>query len=648
MSYNSMTLVLLLIKHLFFHVDSQFIEVLATSNARMDSRYWDLTTIFNAPMNGTLLGVRLVYISGSMKCSDESNSYSRWCCVDPRSRMDTRIWHVNNSDDRTGEVYYPLFGITQGWDNRILSSSDDCYADILEFISPSYEVTQYDEFSLLYDEVKVDFYLPNNNGATYADIYFRYSEPHTTLSVSTITTTNEAIQSNETITMTHLKEMYCSNLEQHIEMNYYISLSECINHCKIDNNCTMINYFKYFKTTTDSRCYMFDKLCDINLYTNNSVVVYKTFQSECNDYPNDWSDKINDQCSYYESLNWCKNGAPLSDIDVFNDLIDTKYGLTAIETCCVCGGGVKIIDNVVMSYDSDILCKWTESTVNVQSETQGIIREWDNFMLYKLCEDVADVNCEYLINKQFISNEYEYVLYICESYNKIESENFEFIFEIVIDDTDFIHNTYINMIWFRLDALYYSSYINIYTMNYSKCIIDLKHNNNINKTYHYGTYPCYILDTYSLSSTSDPNIPTIVSTYTINVNHDLFGNNTVYGILCVVLCSLMSVIIILLYSKRNKMSVFNAGATSKPEIVCTQKREVRSSAPISEQEQEKTYGKDSYCILCCDGIANMFNDPCGHVTYCNKCTINTLNNKCPSCREEVTFKQIYNAGFTLQ
>eukprot|EP01083_Nonionella_stella_P169760 576322_1 len=43
--------------------------------------------------------------------------------------------------------------------------------------------------------------------------------------------------------------------------------------------------------------------------------------------------------------------------------------------------------------------------------------------------------------------------------------------------------------------------------------------------------------------------------------------------------------------------------------------EHRPSAPILQEAQE-----DTYCLLCCERKANMFNDPCGHVTYCNKCS----------------------------
>eukprot|EP01083_Nonionella_stella_P309096 1093306_1 len=67
----------------------------------------------------------------------------------------------------------------------------------------------------------------------------------------------------------------------------------------------------------------------------------------------------------------------------------------------------------------------------------------------------------------------------------------------------------------------------------------------------------------------------------------------------------------------------------------------KPSAPVLAENE--------YCIICCDNVANMFNDPCGHVTYCNTCAdkMEKQEDKCPNCRQIfVQYKQIYQAGFS--
>eukprot|EP01083_Nonionella_stella_P263749 895592_1 len=49
----------------------------------------------------------------------------------------------------------------------------------------------------------------------------------------------------------------CSDLSNHIDVLYDISHFQCINYCKLTNDCRMINHYKYFKTEDDTRCYIF-------------------------------------------------------------------------------------------------------------------------------------------------------------------------------------------------------------------------------------------------------------------------------------------------------------------------------------------------------------------------------------------------------
>eukprot|EP01084_Bolivina_argentea_P051268 94313_1 len=242
----------------------------------------------------------------------------------------------------------------------------------------------------------------------------------------------------------------CNNLAESTQLYYDVTLNECINHCrsyKYDGtNCTMINYFYYFKNNNDSRCYIFDKICniqnDINENVNRSMILYKRFYKQCIDYPNDWTDMIGDSCFYYTFSNWCNNGNILKTENEFNILVDTKYGLTAIQACCECGGGVNIFDNVQLSvdndwveYEDDVLCSTFTQTDFISKLTQNMsMRDWDNLILYDLCNHFDDLQCEYLLNSNIGPNIYLYDIFMCDYDKNTIDEQIQFIFDIVVID----------------------------------------------------------------------------------------------------------------------------------------------------------------------------------------------------------------------
>eukprot|EP01083_Nonionella_stella_P237813 833918_1 len=55
----------------------------------------------------------------------------------------------------------------------------------------------------------------------------------------------------------------CSNLHENIGIQYDKQMTECLDWCSNRDDCKMFNYFEDFKQINDSRCYIFDKLCDI-------------------------------------------------------------------------------------------------------------------------------------------------------------------------------------------------------------------------------------------------------------------------------------------------------------------------------------------------------------------------------------------------
>eukprot|EP01083_Nonionella_stella_P262764 893189_1 len=278
----------------------------------------------------------------------------------------------------------------------------------------------------------------------------------------------------------------CNDLTNNIDVQYGISKHECIAQCQqMDILCKMVNYFTYFKTSNDSRCYLFDTLCEVQVHLNNSpydtnrtFIAYKLPELKCSDYPFDWTDNIGDSCSYYETHRWCSDGEILKNEELFYHLMDPQYSLSAIESCCQCGGGITIMYDVGMSRDADwidledILCTWEGSAFKPQSR----LRNWDNIVLYDLCDELKDVNCNMLIDTQFNENDYDYSMYLCDHTPMEQTNtNFSFVFDVVINDELQTYDMFINTLWFDLDVDYYSSNVNMHHLNHSKCIADIIH-----------------------------------------------------------------------------------------------------------------------------------------------------------------------------
>eukprot|EP01083_Nonionella_stella_P268064 905922_1 len=55
----------------------------------------------------------------------------------------------------------------------------------------------------------------------------------------------------------------CNNLYENMGIEYDKGISECMEWCDNTSDCEVFNYFEDFKQIDDSRCYLFDTLCDI-------------------------------------------------------------------------------------------------------------------------------------------------------------------------------------------------------------------------------------------------------------------------------------------------------------------------------------------------------------------------------------------------
>eukprot|EP01084_Bolivina_argentea_P253857 426579_1 len=335
----------------------------------------------------------------------------------------------------------------------------------------------------------------------------------------TTTTPTKVLKLSTEQTINYMKEVsynaVCSNLVDNYDLKYETTLHECIAICQnMGDLCRMINFYHYFKSVDDSRCYIFERICNIVAVDNNetdqsSILYYKVNDDDlCINYPTDWIDDIADNCDAYLMYDWCNNGTIQRNENDFYELM--HHGLDAIHTCCECGGGANIVDHIAVSIDRDWIDHNTDILCSVTLQNK---RDWDNLYLYHFCDSVQQTNCAYLLNKNFKPTNYSYSIYLCKN-SQTEHHDIEFIFDQQINDDHLSHDTYVNLQWFNIDATLYSTNISIIYLNYSKCIHSLLYIDS-NHTYNQGIHPCYSLDRDSAANntTNEPTKATIVSEF---------------------------------------------------------------------------------------------------------------------------------------
>eukprot|EP01084_Bolivina_argentea_P302672 522471_1 len=331
------------------------------------------------------------------------------------------------------------------------------------------------------------------------------------------------------------EEGFCMDLMNNIHIEYDTTQDECIAYCKF-LNCKMINHYKFFKHENDSRCYMFNKLCDLSYNIDNnpsSSVWFNTYplnkqNIQCIDYPLDWTDITGDSCFMYKKLQWCGDNEILSPytINDIQPLADNIYGLTAFDACCECsyyGGLYLMLNNIAFIFENHafknkLLCHWNHHAYNHQ-----IWQNWDILVLYQWCCDLKQryklstyhFPCIYLIDKyQSSINFNEINIKLC-AWDTSYNASYYFMAAWSMNNKSKILTNYINSHWFQIDPSTFSSRINISTTSYELCESELYFPNDYKKIY--GIYPCFVVNT-SDPSQSPTNIPTFYPTIDPTIN----------------------------------------------------------------------------------------------------------------------------------
>eukprot|EP01084_Bolivina_argentea_P315289 546199_1 len=265
----------------------------------------------------------------------------------------------------------------------------------------------------------------------------------------------------------------------------YISLLTCIELCEKDD-CVMIQYYDKLQSDSDSRCYIFDDLCDLSQNVgkrvNSSHIYYKNQFSTnyCVDY-RDWEDKYLDNCNAYVTHGLCLNGkmTEKATVDRFEQAKWTDSN-NALEACCACGGGISVFDNVAVTYinknnfnDAPQECSFKD---DINSTTS--LAQWNNFALNQLMEGINyPLNGDVFIYKHLsnIDSSTSYTLSICNfsSYNinatphDIYTDFFIFAAIEYIEVEEYIY--FVNSEYFNLDLNVMSSVLEVQYYGYQDC-----------------------------------------------------------------------------------------------------------------------------------------------------------------------------------
>ena len=329
----------------------------------------------------------------------------------------------------------------------------------------------------------------------------------------TTTSTTTPISNNTSIMISVNQSFICKDLtnDNNIDIIYNVNYTQCINeYCLKMDECVMTNYVNNFKSSTDSRCYIYDDQCEIinTSITQNQIGIKGFVMDKCHSFPTDWVDSFGDNCNQYQLFGWCLNNdvnGNISNKD-FENLSDNKYGLSALSVCCECGGGIKNIDNQEMIFtnsinidllsNDDLLCIYHENNYILNH------REWNNLILYQFCIELQqkynkmEVDCDIIIDKTYKTSINEENLSIVECdfdqfifNNQYDNNNTNSLYFILIIAMDHQYENviYLNSEWFDINQFLLSPNIDYISNEYQQCLIEL---NNGNFDMLYGILPC--------------------------------------------------------------------------------------------------------------------------------------------------------------
>ena len=112
-SFSIMTTTILATALLAMCIDATYtiddFDVIQGSNwVCFDAKNYYSVTTLTAPKNGTIAGIQLRYITGSVSCHmEDDSSYTKWGCGYGALKFYTMFLRVTDEDNFIGDLYYP-------------------------------------------------------------------------------------------------------------------------------------------------------------------------------------------------------------------------------------------------------------------------------------------------------------------------------------------------------------------------------------------------------------------------------------------------------------------------------------------------------------------------------------------------------------
>eukprot|EP01084_Bolivina_argentea_P283690 485956_1 len=364
----------------------------------------------------------------------------------------------------------------------------------------------------------------------------------------------------------------CDNPAEAKFRHDYVSLSECIDLFE-EVDCVMLQYYEKLQSNSDSRCYIFDQICDLSQNVgkraNFSHIYYKNqfTTNYCVDY-RDWTDKYLDSCNAYVTHGLCLNGkmTEKATVQIFEQSADLIYNWNALEACCECGGGKYVFNDIAVTYVNkhNFNNGLQECSFKNDMLTTINLIKWNNFGLHQLIEGINyPLNSDLFIYK-YLSNVNSTTLnaseiYICnfDSYD-ITSTSHDiytdfFIFASIENIGEEEYTYFINSEYFDIDLSVISSVLAVGYYTYQECnnfIVNASLDDNADIDM---ILPCFVHQNYTSAtevSTETPEIEKVteVTKVTVQVSQTPQNeNNRIYVIMTVLSCILFLCVVIILF-----------------------------------------------------------------------------------------------------
>eukprot|EP01084_Bolivina_argentea_P209824 357337_1 len=167
-----------------------YTKILAAADVCFSAKNYDESVLFNAPINGEIIGIELRHSNGTVSCNNVDFSY--WGCNDASDNsFFIQFMKVTDNVNYIGDIYYPTndtinysVHFQQTYSGRLgdcqliqwLLTDTSSTNTMIKLIEPSYDVQISEQFMIQYNEAYCAVSIADNTGTSCVDVYFLYSK----------------------------------------------------------------------------------------------------------------------------------------------------------------------------------------------------------------------------------------------------------------------------------------------------------------------------------------------------------------------------------------------------------------------------------------------------------------------------------------